>query len=91
MGVQLNIKASETIELARDLARQLGKTLTDTVHEALEEKKQRRDADIAERIRQANALVDEVRRGLPPEILAMSSKEMMDLIYDDDEPDGFAR
>lgn len=91
MGVQLNIKAADTVELARNLAKQLGKTVTDTVHEALEEKKQRREAEIAERIRRANEIIDEVQRAMPPETRKMSSWEIMESIYDDAEADGFAR
>jgi hypothetical protein len=91
MGVQLNIKAPKTAELARHLARELGKSVTETVHEALEEKRQRREAEIAERIRLVNELIDEVRRGMPDEWRRRSSAEIMESIYDDDQPDGFAR
>jgi len=84
MGAQLNIKDSETIELARGLAAELGKSVTATIREALEEKARAREADIQVRIAEINAIVDEIREKMPPEVRAMSSKELMDAIYDED-------
>ena len=33
----------------------------------------------------------EVRRNMPPEIRGMTAKEIVNSIFDDNEPDGFAR
>ena len=84
MGAQLNIKDSETIELARGLAAKLGKSVTATIREALEEKARAREADVQERIAAINKIVDDIRQKMPPEVRAMSSKELMDSIYDED-------
>lgn len=84
MGEQFNIKDAETVRLARDLARQLGKTVTATVREALEEKAALRAADIAARKAAILKIAAEIRESMPPEMRRMSSKELMDAIYDDD-------
>lgn len=91
MGAQLNIKDAETVELARDLARQLGKTVTETIKEALEEKARTREAEIEARIARLKTIVEHIRTEMPDDVRNMSSRELMDSIYDDDEPDGFAR
>ena len=91
MGVQLNIKDAECAELARGLARELGTTVTTVVREALLEKSQRHKDEVAERIRKVNEIVDEVQKMMPAEWRGKSSKEIMDSIYDDEQPDGFAR
>lgn len=82
MGVQLNIKDAETVELARDLARQLGKTVTDTVREALEEKRRRREEEREEYIRTAKKIADEASKHWLPHTAGMTSKEIMDSLYD---------
>lgn len=84
MGVQLNIKDEETVRLARDLATQLGKTVTETVREALEEKARARQAEIKARSEAIQALVEEIRAKMPPEVRGLSSKEIMDSIYGED-------
>jgi antitoxin VapB len=84
MGAQLNIKDAETIELARGLAAKLGKSVTATIREALEEKARAREADVQERIAAINKIVDDIRQKMSPEVRAMSSKELMDSIYDED-------
>ena len=84
MGAQLNIKDAETIELARSLAQQLGKSVTATIREALEEKARARDEEVAAKIATINELLADVHRNLPPEVRAMSLKEIMDSIYDED-------
>lgn len=91
MGVQLNIKDERTVALARSLASQLGKSVTETIREALEEKARTRETERDAYIARVTALVKEIQAEIPEDVRAMSFKEVMDCIYDDDEPDGFAR
>jgi hypothetical protein len=91
MAAQLNIKDPETVRLVREHAARTGRTVTATVRDAVEKEKLAREADIAERIRLINELVDEVRRDMPDEYRNMSSWEMMESMYDDNEPDGFTK
>lgn len=83
MGVQLNIKDAVTAELARDLANELGKSVTETVREALEEKRRRREDEIAETVRATMAIAREARDHWHPSTAGMTSKELMDELYDD--------
>lgn len=91
MASQLNIKDDETVREIREYAAETGRTATATIREAIRNDRARRQADVQERIRRVNALIDEVRRNAPPETLKMTSKQIMDSIYDDHQPDGFAR
>lgn len=84
MGAQLNIKDAETVELARSLAQKLGKSVTETIREALEEKARAREAEIEAKIARINAIVDDIRAKMPPEARRLTSKELMDAIYDED-------
>ena len=84
MGVQLNIKDERTVALARELADATGRTVTETIRSALEAARQRREEDVAERIRKIDELVAELQRSLPPEYKGITSKEAMDSIYDKD-------
>jgi hypothetical protein len=90
MGVQLNIKDARTVELARRHAERLGKSVTAALRELLEEEERRREEEVQRRITATNALVDRIRANLPEETKRMTSKEIMDSIYDDEQPDGFA-
>lgn len=83
MGAQLNIKDPETIELARSLAQQLGKSVTETIREALKEKAAKRASERQAKLDALNAIVAEIQANLPPETRAMTSKEMMDDLYDE--------
>lgn len=91
MATQLNIKDPETVRLARELAGKTGKTVTETIRSALEAVNDRREREIAEKIKRANEIVAEFQRLMPDDWRGKTSKEIMDAIYDDDEPDGFAR
>ncbi len=91
MGAQLNIKDDETARLAREMASNSGKSVTATVRDALKRGQRDPQAEIAERIRKVNGLVDEFQRLLLDEWRGKTSKEIMDAIYDDEEKDGFAR
>jgi antitoxin VapB len=83
MGVQLNIKDARAAELARGLAKQLGKSVTEVVREALEEKHERREAEIRRRIQAVLAITDGLKDRWDPETRHMTSKELMDSIYDE--------
>ena len=83
MGVQLNIKDAKTVELARDLARQLGKTVTDTIREALVEKRRRREEEREEYIRIGMEIARDASKHWLPHAAGMTSKEIMDALYDE--------
>ena len=84
MGVQLNIKDPETVRMARELAGQTGRSVTETIRSALERAYTEREAEIEATIRD----VDEILKGSKdlwkPEWRDKSLKEIMDSIYDDD-------
>lgn len=84
MGAQLNIKDAETIELARNLAARLGKSVTATIRDALEEKARTQEAEIQAKIDAVNAIVAEFQKDLPEEWRGKTSKEIMDEMYDED-------
>ena len=83
MGVQLNIKDERTVQLARQLAQKLGRSVTDIVREALEEKASAREREVEAKIARLNAIVDEFQRNVPEEWRGKTSKEVMDSIYDE--------
>lgn len=83
MGVQLNIKDRETAELARDLARDLGKSVTLTIREALQEKRQRREDDIAERVRIGMEIAERASKLWHPRTKGMTSEQLIDELYDE--------
>jgi hypothetical protein len=84
MGVQLNIKDERTVQLARELAHRLGKSVTDTIREALEDKARLEAAQRQAKIDRLNALVDEFQKDLPADVRGMTSRQVMDELYDDD-------
>ncbi len=86
MGVQLNIKDVETVELARKLADATGQSVTLAIKTALRAQMERREADIHARITAITAAAEEVRKHLPPEWKGRTSKEIMDSIYEDGLP-----
>lgn len=91
MSVQLNIKDPETVRLARELAGKTGRTVTETIRTALERVREERERVIAEKLAAIDEIVEEFQRRMPEEWRGKTSKEIMDSIYDDNEPDGFAR
>ena len=84
MGVQLNIKDERTVALARELADATGKSVTETIRTALERQLLDRQAEIAARIAKLDAIVADIQHVIPPELKGMTSKEIMDSIYDED-------
>lgn len=83
MASQLNIKDPETVALARKLAAESGKAMTTVIRDALEREARAREARIAESLEAIMAISAEFRRKMPPEWHNMTSKEIMDEIYDD--------
>jgi hypothetical protein len=91
MATQLNIKDPVLIERVRDLARRDGKPVTATLRALVDREwnaQQERDCDRLARMR---AFTRELQAQVPEELRHLTSKEIMDSIYDDNEPDGFAR
>lgn len=87
MGVQLNIKDEATVELARDLARKLNKSVTAVIREALETKASERDAEIGRREAELDGILAEFRRNNAAKLAGVTSKELMDSIYVDGLPE----
>lgn len=83
MGAQLNIKDSETIRLARELADATGQPVTKAIKAALEQELARRETEIQAKIARINAIVAEFQRKMPEEWRGKTSKEIMDSIYDE--------
>lgn len=84
MGAQLNIKDTETIRLARELADATGQPITQAIRQALERELARREAEIEETIARIKEISREFVASIPPEMRGKTSKEWMDAIYDED-------
>jgi antitoxin VapB len=84
MGVQLNIKDPETVRLARELAGKTGKSVTETIRAALERESNERERVIEQKVARIEAIAADFRRHMPEEWHHMSSKEIMDSIYNED-------
>ena len=84
MATQLNIKDARAIELAQQLAARKGKSVTATIRSLLEDEQQRLDEEVERRVAEILEAGRRFRASLPPEVLALTSKEWMDAIYDDD-------
>lgn len=91
MAAQLNIKDPILIERARDLAKARGQAVTTTLRALVDKEWEVREAEVAERLARMRKWADEVYAQMPKDVKRMSSKEVMDSIYDESEPDGFAR
>ena len=91
---QLNIKDVETIRKVRAIAEARGEALTQTIRALVNQEWDRREAArsdrTTQRLRAVRVIQDEVRCLTPPETIKMTSKEIIDSIYDDDQPDGHA-
>lgn len=84
MGVQLNIKDVETVRLARELAKQSHKSVTETIRDALEAKARGAAEEREARLADMVAFADEAYAAMPDDVKKMSLKEIMDSIYDED-------
>ena len=95
MATQLNIKDARTVQRVRELARERGEPVTATLRSLVDREWQAREEQLQRKIdanlRVMREIQEEVRRVTPPETARMTLKEIMDSIYDDGEPDGFAR
>ena len=83
MGVQLNIKDQAVVTAARSLAKELGKSVTDTIGEAIEEKRQRTDMERENRFREAMKLLDRTAAMWPERTRDMTARELIDDLYDE--------
>lgn len=87
MGVQLNIKDEETVRLARELAAELGESVTQAVRIALQERRARTAPPPQRRatVDEIMALVRGARRHLKPEFRDQElSLTHGDLLYNED-------
>lgn len=83
MGVQLNIKDETVVRLARELAQAEGKSVTLALRELLEKERGNREKERERRVRDVLELVKELQTHWNPETRGMTSKELMDSIYDE--------
>lgn len=91
MAAQLNIKDPVLIERARELAARRGQPVTTTLRSLVDGAWEADSKDRDRRRAELDQLIAEIRADMPEDVKKMTSKEIMDSIYDDDEPDGFAR
>lgn len=84
MGVQLNIKDEATVRLSRELADSGGRSVTETIREALIREREARAMERDHVLRRVKEISAEFRAHLPREWRGKTSKEIMDEIYDDD-------
>ncbi|MEG3088210.1 type II toxin-antitoxin system VapB family antitoxin [Sphingomonas sp. PB4P5] len=84
MGVQLNIKDAETVRMARDLADSTGQSVTAAIKAALKVQIDQREAEIDARRTRIEAFLDKLDRNRPPELEGVTSKQIMDSIYNED-------
>ena len=83
MGVQLNIKDETVVRLARALAEAEGKSVTQALRDLLEREHREREEEEEQRFQRVRELLVEIQAHWKPETRGMSSKEMMDSIYDE--------
>lgn len=91
MAAQLNIKDEKVVDEWRTWAQRDGKSVMATMRDVMERERHRRETDRADRLAHMIAFTEELQAAVPPELKGLTSKEIMDSIYDDNEPDGFAR
>ena len=83
MGVQLNIKDEAVVAAARNLARELGKSVTDTIGEAIEEKRQRTEAQREKQYQEVMKLLARTGEMWPERTRGMTARELIDELYDE--------
>lgn len=91
MATQLNLKDPVLVERARVLAARKGEPVTATIRKLVDAAWQESEQESDQRLRRMMEWADKVYANLPEDVKGMTSKEIMDSIYDDNEPDGFAR
>lgn len=87
MGVQLNIKDAETVQLARDLADATGQSVTAAIKGALTDTLRIHDEERAAKRARIDAMLTDLDRLRPAELSGVSSREIMDAIYQDGLPE----
>ena len=83
MGVQLNIKDEAVVTAARNLAKDLGKSVTDTIGEAIEEKRQRTEAQREKLFQEVMSLLDRAAALWPERTRGMSARDLVNELYDE--------
>lgn len=91
MATQLNIKDPILIERARELARRDGKPVTATLRALVDKEWASQQEDDENRLARMRAFTRELQAQVPENLRHLTSKEIMDSIYDEKELDGFAR
>ena len=91
MATQLNIKDPVLIERVRELARGRGQAVTATLRALVDREWEAREADRTGRLDEMRAFTRELQAAVPLALKGLTSKEIMDSIYDDNQPDGFAQ
>ena len=91
MATQLNIKDPVLIERVRTLAARNGEPVTATLRHLVDAAWHEREREIDARFAKMQAWTRKAQAMVPPELKGVTSKEIMDSIYDEDELDGFAR
>ena len=91
MATQLNIKDAQTVRLVREYAAETGRTVTATIKAAIENDRRVRLGIVDAKITRLRNVLAAVRRDMPDNIRGMTTEEIGNSIYDDSEPDGFAR
>ena len=91
MASQLNIKDPVLIERIRALATQRGQPVTTALRFIVDREWEAGEAERRERLRRMEEWSREAYAMVPDELRGLTSKEIMDSIYDDEQPDGFVR
>ena len=91
MSIQLNIKDEDLVRRTKELARRRRQPVTAYLRALIDSDRQAQEVEREALLAKVNAISAEFVANLPPEWKGKTSKEIMDSIYDDDEPDGFAR
>lgn len=91
MATQLNLKDPVLVERAKALAARQGEPVTATMRRLVDAAWDASERERDERLQRMRQWADKVHAALPPDVRGLTSKQIMDSIYDDSEPDGFAR
>ena len=91
MASQLNIKDAVLIERVRSLAALRQEPVTAMLRHLVDAAWKDRDREVEDRLAAMRAFTAQMQAAVPAELRGVSSREIMDSIYDDDQPDGFAR
>lgn len=91
MATQLNIKDPVLIERVRDLAKRDGQSVTAKLRTIVDSEWKAQEANNADQLARMIEFTRELQAAVPAELRHLTSKEVMNSIYDDNELDGFAR